>query len=140
MYIELDSSTRTKFSRHLIVSLPGETYFRNNLQVGDFVTMFCDKISEEADFATNYREIPAKVLEARKLFIWHMDKNNNFTKRMYVDRDVYTSNRNMRIVLSAKFVDVRKRHLQVFMVNLNKKRGVSLIQDFVFEITSNLPR
>ena len=87
-YIELDSSTRTKFSRHLIVSLPGETHFRNIVQVGDFVTMFCDKISEEADFTTKYRKIQAKVLEARKLFVWHMDKNNNFTKRMCADRDV----------------------------------------------------
>eukprot|EP01083_Nonionella_stella_P157884 513077_1 len=47
--IDLDSSTGSKFSRHLICDIPGAC-FRDNIAVGDFVKDLCSEIKRESHF------------------------------------------------------------------------------------------
>ena len=77
--IDLDSSTKTKFSHHLIVNLNTESgdpiFFSDNLQVGKYVRSLLLKTKQTS-----------------------LDFVNNF-----VDEAVYSKNRNFRTFLSSKF-------------------------------------
>eukprot|EP00803_Ostreobium_quekettii_P005423 evm.model.scf_298.12 EVM.evm.TU.scf_298.12 scf_298:77793-83662(-) len=78
--IELDSSTATKFSRHLIVGLPGCT-FKNNIHAGAFARHVCEMASKE------------KILQVTK---------EDGSSTLLVDMGVYTRNRAFRLMLSSK--------------------------------------
>mmetsp|Transcript_16866 Transcript_16866/g.29817 ORF Transcript_16866/g.29817 Transcript_16866/m.29817 type:complete len:435 (-) Transcript_16866:171-1475(-) len=78
--LELDSSSPKKFSRHLIVHLPGGRLFRNNRVCGHFVKQVVELIRD-------------------RLIV--LDKNHELTT--FVDLGVYTRNRAFRLYLSSKF-------------------------------------
>jgi hypothetical protein len=87
--IDLDSTTKDKFSRHLIVNLyddedddnePAMIMFVNNIEVGRYVRHLCDKIK--------FSRVSKLILPNNKLF---------------VDEAVYSKNRNFRTYLSSKF-------------------------------------
>ena len=80
---ELDSTTASKFSRHLIITLD-RIAWRNNKHVGAFVHRVMAYIFErrhEPGFASFYVN----------------------GQSVFVDLSVYTANRNMRLLLSSKF-------------------------------------
>lgn len=75
---ELDSTTLQKFSRHLIIKIPGHA-FSNNVAVGDFVSQVC------ADSGSS-------------LLIHTKDGSEAY----FVDTAVYTKNRLFRLVYNCK--------------------------------------
>jgi hypothetical protein len=77
---ELDSSTPTKFSRHLIFKVPGHAFY-NNIAAGHFA---------------------AQVVEAAGNLI-HVDKSKDCNAKVpFVDIAVYTRNRHFRLPFSCK--------------------------------------
>ncbi|KAK8727815.1 hypothetical protein OTU49_009470 [Cherax quadricarinatus] len=95
--LDLSSTSIHKFSRHLIFNLPGVA-FTNNIHVGNFVVMICNKI-RDWDKEGNMMDIPhVKVDDVRNLFV--LDAKNN--KILFCDEGVYTKNRNFRIYKSTK--------------------------------------
>ncbi len=78
---ELDSSTPEKFSRHVIVRIPGHAFF-HNLAIGHFVSQVLAAAGTELDVLKN----PAPSEE----------------RVSFVDTAVYTKNRHFRLVYSSK--------------------------------------
>jgi hypothetical protein len=85
--LELDSSTVTKFSRHLIVRLPGAA-FANNLHAGVLIHDICKLVTEKRD---------SDPLCAQ-LFV----KKGADGSAFFIDTGVYTRNRAFRLHLSSK--------------------------------------
>eukprot|EP00884_Botryococcus_braunii_P017269 jgi/Botrbrau1/4225/Bobra.0044s0022.2 len=84
--IELDSSTESKFSRHVIIRLPGLA-FANNRHVGAFVQ--CMLQNAHDDRRTGRASLLVKADETGRL-------------TSFVDLGVYTRNRSFRLFLSSK--------------------------------------
>ncbi|KFK26881.1 hypothetical protein AALP_AA8G305600 [Arabis alpina] len=87
--VELDSSTKDKFSRHLIVIIP-KVAFKDNLHVGAFVGELCSRI-------VNAKEKDERLC---KLFV-HKEANDS-ASLLFVDTAVYSRNRCFRLALSSK--------------------------------------
>ncbi|CAA7035349.1 unnamed protein product [Microthlaspi erraticum] len=87
--VELDSSTKDKFSRHLIVIIP-KVAFKDNLHVGAFVGELCSRIVSAKE----------KDERLRKLFV-HKEANDS-ASLLFVDTAVYSRNRCFRLALSSK--------------------------------------
>uniref|UniRef100_A0A914W3G3 DNA-directed primase/polymerase protein n=1 Tax=Plectus sambesii TaxID=2011161 RepID=A0A914W3G3_9BILA len=80
-FLDLDSSTGAKFSRHLIAHLPNNAVFINNVIMGRFVEKLCDYLTSKGKALVLNRDGKAVPL---------------------CDRAVYTRNRNFRLFLSSK--------------------------------------
>jgi len=87
--VDLDSSNKKKFSRHLIWHIPNAC-FQNNIQVGIFVKNILDNIEKEKQDNLEYRNL---------LYV----NNNKQQIQSVIDKGVYTKNRNFRIYLSSKY-------------------------------------
>ncbi|MCL7042985.1 hypothetical protein MKW94_021433, partial [Papaver nudicaule] len=89
--VELDSSTKEKFSRHLIIRIP-ETAFKDNSHAGAFVAEICSRIScgKESD------------PKLKKLFVLKDSCSDEFPPQLFVDTAVYSRNRCFRLALSSK--------------------------------------
>ena len=102
--IELDSSNLKKFSRHLIITL-NSLAFRDITHVGFFVWDFCSKIMQRIGGGD----------ETLNCLLIKKEKEKE--KKLFVDTGVYTKKRCLRLVLSAKFKDLGRRHLRVYNVD-----------------------
>ncbi|MED6118313.1 hypothetical protein PIB30_001542 [Stylosanthes scabra] len=89
--VELDSSTKDKFSRHLIIRIP-KVSFKDNSHAGAFVSEICSRIQ-------NARETDKRF---EKLFVMKDSSCNGSTSHLFVDTAVYTRNRCFRLFLSSK--------------------------------------
>ena len=110
--LDLDSTSETKFSRHLIFHLPNAA-FQNNNEVGKFVAYICDLLrtdsfqflqpvttdthSRLASWKPAVVECPQK-LDLIKLFVL----NDKGKQVLICDEGVYTKNRNFRLYRSSK--------------------------------------
>ncbi|KAK9914765.1 hypothetical protein WJX75_000253 [Coccomyxa subellipsoidea] len=113
--LELDSSSPHKFSRHIIVRIPGAA-FQNNFHVGAFVKDMC--AAQESIDPDN---------PVQQLLI---NKDGEGTKALFVDGGVYTRNRAFRLFLSSKagkewilqpterFQGAKLSHRDIFFVSL----------------------
>ena len=93
--LELDSSTETKFSRHLIVRLPGVA-FADNTHVGALIKEILESHGDENS---------SLLFARKKASAAANNSNNNNTASMtacIIDTGVYTKNRAFRIYLSSK--------------------------------------
>ena len=90
--LDLDSSTKDKFSHHLIINLydfkSDSVLFLNNLQVGNYVRQFISRLTSERFGDNDLSKVPTFKLSDDKIF---------------VDEAVYSKNRNFRTFLSSKF-------------------------------------
>lgn len=100
--LDMDSSTDSKFSRHLVYQLP-KTYFRDNYNAGNFVKMICDKLrmlihshSSLQDFCLKCNVVHQAI---ESLFV--CDKHD--VKKIFCDVAVYSKNRHFRIYKSTKW-------------------------------------
>lgn len=89
--VELDSSTRDKFSRHLIIRIPKKA-FKDNLHVGAFVSEICSRV-------TRTRERDERF---EKLFVRKDSSSPESPSQLFVDTAVYSRNRCFRLALSSK--------------------------------------
>ena len=98
--VELDSSNKVKFSRHLIVSL-GSFALSDITHAGFLVWSLCRKI--RAKISTGESSLNCLLI----------NKADQEEKQLFIDTSVYTMSRNFRLVMSAKVKDVGRRHLRV---------------------------
>jgi hypothetical protein len=101
-FIELDSSTSEKFSKHVTAILKTaqdepEMLFFNNSHVGRFVLGILTNISIETYVDGNTQRLPTTPFEE----LWVLTKDGR--KTCIVDCSVYTKNRSFRIYQSSKF-------------------------------------
>jgi DNA-directed primase/polymerase protein len=89
--IELDSTSATKFSRHLIFRLPGRRVFANNAHCAHFVRKLWARVA-----ATRDTDPRCAALFVRK------NINDEEAHESFVDLGVYTRNRVFRLYLSSK--------------------------------------
>ncbi|XP_057291089.1 DNA-directed primase/polymerase protein-like [Hydractinia symbiolongicarpus] len=110
--VDLDSTTDSKFSRHLIFHFKDSTYFRNNIQCGDFVKDVCFALRSYVETGNPNKYFP-------HIFNAWPEYNNTCAddikvklKKLLVasdngptflcDLSVYSKNRNFRLYRSSK--------------------------------------
>ncbi|PWA93033.1 DNA primase [Artemisia annua] len=89
--VELDSSTKDKFSRHLVICLPGIA-FKDNTHVGAFVTEICSRIHSARERDKRFEQ----------LFISKDSSSADVPCHLFIDTAVYSRNRCFRLHLSSK--------------------------------------
>ncbi len=127
--VDLDSSTAKKFSRHLIVHLPGRELFEDAPTCGAFVRKFIGRIAEEVANGTMAEKRPtlAKYLFVNnevklegECVIQESEKENvhkDQPKTCFVDIGVYTRNRLFRLLGSTKFGKPSSAGLRIALAN-----------------------
>ena len=94
-FIQLDSSTKTKFSRHLIVRLPGNAAFSHNGHVRVFVDRMLDRLDK-----TPLK--PENSSQTSTLFSEFILQKEDGGTTCFVDTSVYSRNRHFRMYGSCK--------------------------------------
>ncbi|KAI4383136.1 hypothetical protein MLD38_009012 [Melastoma candidum] len=89
--VELDSSTKEKFSRHLVLRIP-KAAFKDNSHAGAFVTEVCSRISSARETESRYE----------LLFVKKDSGSTESTSHLFVDTAVYSRNRCFRLAFSSK--------------------------------------
>ncbi|KAG0605264.1 hypothetical protein M758_9G044200 [Ceratodon purpureus] len=89
--VELDSSTAEKFSRHLVIHIPGAA-FKDNSHAGAFVGEICKRCNDLRDTDD----------EVGKLFVLQGESRAAHEAKLFVDVAVYTRNRAFRLPYSSK--------------------------------------
>lgn len=100
--VDLDSSTTQKFSRHLVIHIPG-AIFENNGAVGHYVRNMCARI--EAKILTNgesRQQLSKLFVHAHTPEAHNDDHGQAASKSIFVDLSVYSRNRQFRLYLSSK--------------------------------------
>jgi len=96
--IHLDSSTSTKFSRHLVIHLPNGEMFRDVAHVKAFVLGIVEQLKTEPDSEKLWLD------KEEHLHTEGAVKEEGLTKKtFFADLGVYTRNRVFRMLLSSKF-------------------------------------
>ena len=104
--VELDSTTDTKFSQHLIWHIPNAV-FKNNIEVGKFVKMVCQdikyyihlKANDHSSAANHWLHGNKASTQVNCLLI---KTSSDGKESLFVDEGVYTKNRNFRLFKSTK--------------------------------------
>ncbi|XP_029119888.1 uncharacterized protein [Elaeis guineensis] len=89
--VELDSSTKEKFSRHLIIRIP-KTAFKDNSHVGAFVSEVCSHIAS----------LRGSDPQLDKLYIRKDTSCPESSCQLFLDNAVYSRNRCFRLAFSSK--------------------------------------
>ena len=90
--INLESSTNTKFSHHIIINHP-DLIFADNYQAGNYVKNICRKL----------RNMPEMQIVVDENIQVSQSEPHKSKYGIFVDEGVYTKNRNFRIFMSSKF-------------------------------------
>ena len=109
--VDLDSSTAKKFSRHLIVHLPGDELYPDAAAVGRFVRVLVGRLATEVASGQLQEKRPTL---ASHLFVYpapsasscqdSKDSSGNAAKSVcFIDLGVYTRNRLFRLLGSCKY-------------------------------------
>ncbi len=111
--VDLDSSTKKKFSRHFIIHFPNGELFADAPTCGIFVKNFIGRLAEEVATGAMSKKHPtlAKYLFVQNKPTKVCDENDNKEncnneanpKVCFVDTGVYTRNRVFRILGSVKY-------------------------------------
>lgn len=94
-FVDLDSSTSSKFSRHIILHLPNQMLFANNAQVGFFVKNMVARLAEE--IGTGLLQSRSPVL-AKYLFLnkpsgkQDSAKDSNVNAKIVTDSTLHLNN------------------------------------------------
>ncbi|CAH0480867.1 unnamed protein product [Peronospora belbahrii] len=109
---QLESSTPAKFSRHIIVHLPGGDLFEDNLQAGAFVRELINDLIVLVDDGDSEKECPDQLYSP---FLVNTESENDSVgkRQLFIDTSVYTRNRMFRILGSSKF----KKHAVLRLLN-----------------------
>ena len=117
--VELDASNSKKFSRHIIITFPGNLVFQDNAHAGRFVKLLCTEITNSTlmhdSNNSNSMLVSDDALPLRSLFFLKKDKDDIIKRVLFVDQGVYAPNQNYRLPLSAKFIDIGTRHFKYYI-------------------------
>ena len=96
--IELDSTSATKFSRHLIIKLPDDQVFENNSHCAHFVRKLMSRVESRRG-------------EDARCDALFLKKNLDDVERTetFIDLGVYTRNRVFRVYLSSKYSEKKDK-------------------------------
>ena len=166
-FLDLDSSTDSKCSHHIIVHLPENQLFLNNIHVGNFVTTIANDckalvvVPNNNNINDNSRRMK-KNEEKKKEHISSLSNNNNNNNNnnnhlygsdlwvhgkkegemcFFADLAVYTKNRAFRLVYSSKFkkdIILLPSKQNKFPVDIMSKSGeIQLFFDSLISYTIN---
>ena len=127
-YCELDATSDKKFSRHLIIRPPAGIVFLNMKHCLNFINLVKNKIN-----SIYHDDTENNVYGARKSdFFWYKSVKDykNGVKSSIIDTDVYNSNQCLRLVNSAKFIDLNKRHFSIYDVKNKSNSPCSNLLQF----------
>ena len=125
-YVDLDSSTPKKFSRHLIVHLPQQSLFVDAPAVGSFIRHVVGRLAEE--IATGELQCRRPIL-AKHLFVHTKERDAGEAPEStpqvgfaddttcFIDIGVYTRNRLFRLLGSAKYGKPSSAALRIASAN-----------------------
>ena len=101
--VDLDSTTPSKFSRHLIFRVP-ESVFMNSATCGDFVRHICGCVRSYIEVETKCRYLPVQDNESlsRDKLQCLLLKTDQGRRALPCDLSVYSRNRNFRLLHSKK--------------------------------------
>ena len=117
LFVELDATSNSKFSKHVILVLPGETFFRNNIQMGEFVSVLITRLSQ-AEQALRSSDVNSEYSNVAGIFFFRKrDTDGRIYTKPFVDMSVYSENQQFRLVYSAKFAERGQRHFQYILPN-----------------------
>ncbi|XP_049827937.1 DNA-directed primase/polymerase protein-like [Schistocerca gregaria] len=97
--IDMDSSTPSKFSRHLIFIIPNAA-FHCNYCVGNFVKYICQEITHSVSADDHLLRQFFQLSELESLFVWERRSETV----LFCDQSVYTKNRHFRVYGSTKYM------------------------------------
>ena len=131
--VELDATNWKKFSRHIIVNLPGEYVFRDSKHVFTFV-QYLYNVIKATDTGDELKDaIPNSEIAALSKLMYSKEVSKGvFQREPFIDLGVYTSYRNFRLILSAKFEDIGKRHFCLWSSKQKRAMRQSCISPNVF--------
>jgi len=133
--VELDASNTTKFSRHIIVSLPVGYVFASGREVFKFTELLCKHITNIAAWSINDESsLSPDAVSLRKLF-YLKEEGSNIRNRLFVDLSVNRDFGNFRLLLSRKFGEMGKRNFQIWLPNEQKFMDESQITEDIFKAT-----
>lgn len=98
-FLILDSTSSTKFSRHVIFTMK-DMAFKDNLHVGKFIKTIYNDIMFYLKSDTQSHGILSQFNKAN---IEELLVETNHGKKLFVDNGVYTKNRQFRLYLSTKW-------------------------------------
>ncbi|XP_025271001.1 DNA-directed primase/polymerase protein [Camponotus floridanus] len=98
-FLILDSTSSTKFSRHVIFTMK-DMAFKDNLHVGKFIKTIYNDIMLYLNSDTQSHGI---LSQFNKADIEELLVETNHGKKLFVDNGVYTKNRQFRLYLSTKW-------------------------------------
>ena len=125
-FVDLDSSTPKKFSRHLIVHLPHESLFVDAPAVGSFIRHVVGRLAEEIATGELQRRRP---ILAKHLFVRTKERDAGEAPdatlqvgfaddtTCFIDIGVYTRNRLFRLLASAKYGKPSSAALRIATAN-----------------------
>ncbi|XP_034940588.1 DNA-directed primase/polymerase protein-like [Chelonus insularis] len=97
--INLDSTTRVKFSRHIIFRFKNIA-FKNNIHAGRFIKSICAEIDEY--LATNGAAFDSVLSYFNRRDLEELYIETGKRKKIFIDTGVYTRNRHFRIYQATK--------------------------------------
>jgi len=119
--VDLDSSTNTKFSRHLIVHMPTGELFADAVTCGIFVKRFIGRLAEDVATGEMIHKSPTLAnhlfLYAKELPEDDKGKTDERPKTCFVDTGVYTRNRIFRLLQSMKYGKPSSAALRIAAAN-----------------------
>ena len=118
MFLEMDSTNNKKFSRHLVLNMRPGVFFKNNIDVGNFVDSLMHKIHCESLFmknSTTFADISGSenmqnTRAMRRLYVLD-SKGGTVFRKLMIDTTIYTRDRQFRLVLSSKYKGNPRRAL-----------------------------
>ncbi|CAM9377755.1 unnamed protein product, partial [Heterosigma akashiwo] len=104
-FLELDSSSDEKFSRHLICHLPSNQLFKDNLHAGKFVKhLIAEVLTSQQQHSSQPSNTTGVINRSGdRLTTSFFVKSKDGTDTCFVDLGVYTRNRCFRCYQSSKF-------------------------------------
>ena len=134
--VDLESSTATKFSRHIIVHFPNDDLFPDNVAAGRFVKVFIGRLAEEQATGVLLGRRPT----LNKLLFVNAAKSSahDVAQSCFVDLGVYTRNRLFRLLGSSKFGKPASAALRIATAN-QFPLGIQNASFYVPEIVPSQP-
>lgn len=108
-----------KFSRHVVINLPGPAAFEDNQMLGEYITTLEHKMRQQR-----------KVSSAIDSLFCHSESSiegNDETRSIFIDMSVYTKNRLFRLYLSSK--SQKQRFLIPSTTFADRQREMDLFDD-----------
>ncbi|PSN44332.1 hypothetical protein C0J52_11102 [Blattella germanica] len=126
--LDLDSTTKEKFSRHLVFIIPNVA-FQDNYNVGNFVKYVCSNIRDYLGECKSDQFCNVDKSNVNELLI----SDGKGSSKLFCDEGVYTKNRHFRLYMSTKQNRNAPLRLSIFnQYKPNKKTKEQSFEETLF--------